>query len=787
MKVFGRTFRGRLAETLSRLPTPAVGRVDISLHTEILWTDLAELTFPLDKPQPHLIPIPQSKVTKQNLLDKSDHTVLNIEEASISIPLPTIEEDLTREGSGTGDGLTLSGGLSEISPDLCTPLRTRKIEGKRYRSPATHVQPDMFSGNEGPQHCEGGPSGGRRPPRRPPKPGKTKNTQINIWDLILPILQPPLNHDFVSILDFPPTCFPYDFQWKGIEFLAGNSSALLGDDMGTGKTVQSIVAARMLFQKGEIRSTLLVCPLSVISQWDLEFGRWAPSLHVTVVRGTPEQRQLAWRQAAHVWITNYHTVARDIAVIRKTRKAKFDLIVLDEAQNIKNRDTDTARSVRELTAKYRWALTGTPLENKIDEVSSIFSFLKPGYFPQREVSASETKKLLAPHFLRRRLQDVRSDLPVKREIDIELRLDDAQDISYQRLERERVLELRNSDKRIEAFSVLRLIMELKKICNRDPDSNQSAKMNWLKENLPDICEAGHKVLIFSQFTQEQFGGCDWIAKQLSDFGILNYSTATTDRLRESLFRDFELDPTKRIFVGNPKTAGVGINRLVPANYVIHFDHWWNPAVTNQATHRAHRPNQTKPVFVYHLWMRDTVEDLIRRRVEEKLKLYDNLIDSMSDDMPNTLLLEVFDDLLQKYGFDPINATAQKSTAKDEALAASPEQLEQKVANLFAAMGYSTKVTSYSRDGGVDVIARRDVGVSVERLAIQCKLQKAPVGRPVLQQLLGVLASDPSYSTGIIVTSSSFSRDALELLHHEGKLRGISGTELKELFAKHEIT
>jgi len=149
--------------------------------------------------------------------------------------------------------------------------------------------------------------------------------------------------------------------------------------------------------------------------------------------------------------------------------------------------------------------------------------------------------------------------------------------------------------------------------------------------------------------QEDFGGSEWLEKELSEYGALNYGRATSDSKRKALLCAFTTDNTKKVFIGNPRTAGVGLNELVAANYVVHFDHWWNPAAANQATDRAHRPGQSKEVFVYHLWVEDTIEDMIQRKLEGKQLLYDTVIDSLSSEVKDEILFDIYDDLLAKYG------------------------------------------------------------------------------------------------------------------------------------------
>jgi non-specific serine/threonine protein kinase len=258
-------------------------------------------------------------------------------------------------------------------------------------------------------------------------------------------------------------------------------------------------------------------------------------------------------------------------------------------------------------------------------------------------------------FLRRRKEDVLIDLPPLVQNPVWLRLEDEQRKSYDELERQGVLELHAKGETITAQIIIVLLNKLKQICNRCPRSGESSKLAWLRDSLEDIAAEGDKVLVFSQYTDERFAGADWIEKELADFGALNYSKAVSDRQRKTLLAAFKEKPEHKVFVGHPKTAGLGLNELVVANYVVHFDHWWNPAVMNQATARAHRPGQTKTVFAYDLWVQDTYEEIIFSLLEQKQGLYNEVVDSMSVERKSegTLAFAVFDALCSKQGLKPI--------------------------------------------------------------------------------------------------------------------------------------
>jgi len=565
--------------------------------------------------------------------------------ADFLLPVTTVRQiDLSK--------VVLTGMACRISSNLFRPIQGVKIAGKSYGESleASEKQVSSQSRHRSPRN-----NGYRISFTYKGTGSVTRQQSLSLWELLLPVLQNPVNLDKLEQPELPAPL--WQFQLAGIGFLIEREGALLGDDMGTGKTVQTAVAMRVLFQKKAITSALIVCPLSVLRGWDRELGKWAPNLCVTVVRGSKEFRRLCWRQPAHVWLTTFDTLRNDIRTVLNSHPKGFGLAVIDEAQRIKNPSTGYSRAVRRIDAPYHWALSGTPLENKLGDVFGVFSFVKSGLFaPKEEYTPEQVNKRIKPYFLRRRKQDVLKDLPELVESHVWLRLEGEQRRSYEQLEKQSVLKLHQKGEEVTAQTILVLLQKLKQVCNRCPASDESAKLEWLRDNLEDIAAEGDKCLIFTQYRQKEFGGTDWLEEQLSQYCPLNYGTVSSDDGRETILRKFKDHREHLVFLAHPKTAGVGLNELVVANYVIHFDHWWNPATAHQATARAHRPGQTKKVFAYHLWVEDTVEERIFRKIEDKQQLYAEVVDSLSIGLSEEMLFEVYDDLLAKYGLKVRSAT-----------------------------------------------------------------------------------------------------------------------------------
>ncbi|MFO1052916.1 MAG: DEAD/DEAH box helicase [Planctomycetota bacterium] len=463
-------------------------------------------------------------------------------------------------------------------------------------------------------------------------PNDTLRQTMTVWDLLLPLLHPPLPLGAgAESCDLPHPLYRY--QVDGIVFLRDARSALLADEMGTGKTVMSTVAMRLLFRSGALRRALVVVPLSVVGVWDRHLAEWAPELGVTVVHGDARTRWADWRCPAHVWITTYDVLRGDLCASGRNDPLlpvdiarSFDLVLLDEAQSIKNAASGRTRAVLQLAPARRWALSGTPIENRIEDLQSLFDFLKPRLLPQEGLTPALAAELIAPYVKRRTKKDVMRELPPKIRQDEWLELDPAQRQAYQIAEDRARSELEELGDRVTRVHVFTRIAELKRICNFAPGNASSPKLRATVEKVEEIAAGGKKVLIFTQWVDE---GVLRIAEALRPFGVVTFDGSMDAAQREAAVKTFREDPTVTAFVATVKSAGVGLT-LTEASYVIHFDHWWNPAWMWQAEDRAHRRGQTEPVNVYSLWMTDTIEARVHALLEQKGMLHEEIIDGLSE-------------------------------------------------------------------------------------------------------------------------------------------------------------
>lgn len=435
--------------------------------------------------------------------------------------------------------------------------------------------------------------------------------------------------------------------------------ALLADDMGLGKTVQILALLDSLRQ--ENKRTLLVIPASLLENWKKEAARFAPHLRIQVLHGKNNFIQDA---EADLLITTYGMVARMEAL----KEERFDLLILDEAQAIKNPGTKQTKSIKALKARAKIAMTGTPIENRLSDLWSVFDFLNSGLLGSKTEFGKQIKKgtdygalrqMISPFILRRLKTDHRiiSDLPEKNEQKEYVSLSKKQIALYKGLQRDIEKSMAATDGIQRKGLVLAAISKFKQICNH-PDQylgNQEfkPKLSGKFEALRDICETirdkHEQVLIFTQFKEMCEPLNVFLAEVFGQSGLVLHGGVPVKK-RGELVEQFNAPDTYTPYmVLSIKAGGVGLN-LTAANHVIHFDRWWNPAIENQATDRAFRIGQEKNVFVYKFVTSGTIEEKIDELLAEKTQLSNDLITETSgenwltemsnDDLRNLFTLEV---------------------------------------------------------------------------------------------------------------------------------------------------
>ena len=443
----------------------------------------------------------------------------------------------------------------------------------------------------------------------------------------------------------------YPYQMLGTLFLAFTRRALLGDDMGLGKTIQAIAASVFLKGQGKLARVLIVCPASLKLQWAREIARFSNE-GVTVMTGPKKKREKLYAEDSTFTVLNYELVLRDFDLIRSL---KPDLIVLDEAQRIKNWRAKTTQLIKNLTSEYAYVLTGTPLENRLDELYSIVQFLDrrllgPAWqFMADHVIRDEwgaiigyrelgkVKRKIAPIFLRRRKHEVLHDLPERIDNYYYLELARAQERLYMPRESElrSMFNVPREDWTPKMMGrLLVLITEMREICDAaqlvtDGGVRASSKLAELTLIVEDIAlNDGHKVLIFTQWERMT----RLVEEALADLpvGMVRMHGGLSIRQRERIIDRFSEDPDCRVFISTD-AGGLGLN-LQAADFVINVDLPWNPAKLEQRIGRAHRIGQKNPVNVINLVVGDTIEERVLEVIYAKQQLFAAMFDTDIDEI-----------------------------------------------------------------------------------------------------------------------------------------------------------
>lgn len=563
-------------------------------------------------------------------------------------PLTRFEEGSARAGTGGGDWLNMEFAYesadgfrlarAEVLRLVRSGQRTVQANGKRYILDTAAVDELEESLRDVPLELT--PEGARVHGAHAAYFGDTETAKLK-----------PVSAADVQgqIGDLAGLLRPYQMEgvcWMTSQVMRGRGG-VLADEMGLGKTVQSIALALYLKkQQSDSGPVLVVCPKSLLGNWQAEFERFAPSLKVLLVQGGNREKALSQVAAHDVILSSYQLIVRDIQHYQSIR---FGLILLDEASFIKNPDTDAAKTLRSLKAMGRVALTGTPLENGVRDLWSIFQFALPGYLgnqksfqerfespiqggldlPAGRAAAVRLQKLTQPYFLRRTKRQVLKDLPEKIEQVLWCTPSAAQAEFYRKILEEGREEIkaarRRSGQNGAKMTMFTVLLRLRQVCcdlrltgvppdaleGLEPD-DLSGKWAALMDQTEAALESGGKILVFSQFVQ-------FLRLMRDRFGGQKHSLAYLDgssQDRSAQVERFQKDPSCRIFLISLKAGGYGLN-LTAADSVILADPWWNPAVEAQAIDRAHRIGQQKVVNAYRLVMRGMVEERILKLQAQK--------------------------------------------------------------------------------------------------------------------------------------------------------------------------
>jgi SNF2 family DNA or RNA helicase len=449
----------------------------------------------------------------------------------------------------------------------------------------------------------------------------------------------------------------YRYSWLDFARRWG-MGVILADDMGLGKTIQTLTLTQKIKnESGRLPAPiLLVCPTSVVTNWQMESEKFTPGLKTMAHQGSDRLRGekfIAAAQEVDMVLTSYALVRRDVEVMRQV---EWLGVALDEAQNIKNPNTKQAQVIRSLSAGFRLALTGTPVENRLSELWSIMQFLNPGFlggqkaFRKRftlpiekygdEGATIKLRQLTRPFILRRLKTDptVITDLPEKQEVKVYCHLSEEQATLYEAVVQDalQAIEEQNEGGIARKGMVLSMLMQLKQVCNHPiqylhqgetynpfEDNNRSGKLRRFHAILDEVLAEGDRLLLFSQFT-EMGGLLKQYVQERFGVPVLFLHGGVRPKKRAEMVHRFQADDGPPVFVLSLKAGGTGLN-LTHANHVFHFDRWWNPAVEDQATDRAFRIGQTRNVLVHKFVCLGTVEERIDQMIEDKKALAESIV------------------------------------------------------------------------------------------------------------------------------------------------------------------
>ena len=440
-----------------------------------------------------------------------------------------------------------------------------------------------------------------------------RKLQLGIGELIRPLL-----------LDPPDLEALYPFQRQGVQWLASRKGAILADDMGLGKTVQAIAAIRLLFNRAVLRSALVVCPKGLIATWEREFLRWAPELGVAVVTPPAAIRERAWKAVVgrrHVLLTNYEQLRNPPSVVHR---AAGDIIVADEAHRLRNRDARTTSGIFRLAPERFWALTGTPLERDLDDLATLLSLVVPKRFGPGDgkLHPSSLRSRARPYVLRRRKEDVLEELPPVLDTTEMLELSDAQARAY----RTAVIQHRRTRG---TGDELALLSRLQAVCDLDPESGRSSKVERILELLERIRTQNERAVVFSH----RLGPLRELQRRAVGRWGANAATLLVGEMdndeRDRAVTRFRRDAQALVLLASSRVGGEGLT-LVEANHVFLFNQWWNPSANDQARDRVVRIGQRRKVRVHRFCCRGTIEEALEEILASKRELFADAVERLAN-------------------------------------------------------------------------------------------------------------------------------------------------------------
>ena len=482
------------------------------------------------------------------------------------------------------------------------------------------------------------------PEARPIRPGRAmrptlaeyRRLRLGVGELVLPVLLDPPGLDAL-----------YPFQRDGARWLLERDGAILADDMGLGKTVQVVTALRLLLNRGVIRTVVVVCPKGLLATWEREFSKWAPEIGVAVMTPPRSIREEAWRAVAgrrHVLLTNYEHLRAPPEVLKRNPP---EVVVADEAHRLRRRGAKVTGGAAQLRPKRFWALSGTPLERAPDDLATLLALVAPTRFSPSDarLHPSSLRSRAREFVLRRRKREVLDQLPPVRDTTEHLELSAGQERAYRRALREHAT----------PGDELALLTRLLTICDLDPETGESSKLERILSQLERVRGEGEKAVVFSHRLEP----LRQLRRRLTDAGGEGAGLLLVGEMgaeeRERALDRFRSDEGTVALLASTRIGGEGLT-LTEANHVFLFNQWWNPSTNDQARDRVVRIGQRRSVRVVRFCCRDTIEEGLERILERKRELFDDLVDRLASDegyaLWKRMLRELGTESLRKRDFAP---------------------------------------------------------------------------------------------------------------------------------------
>lgn len=470
------------------------------------------------------------------------------------------------------------------------------------------------------------------PEARPVRPGRAlrptlaeyRRLRLGVGELVLPVL-----------LDPPGLEALYPFQRDGVRWLLERDGAILADDMGLGKTVQVVTALRLLFNRGAIRTVVVVCPKGLLATWEREFSKWAPEIGVAVLTPPRSLREDAWRAVAgrrHVLLTNYEHLRTPPEVLKRNPP---EVVVADEAHRLRRRGAKVTGGAAQLRPQRFWALSGTPLERAPDDLATLLALVAPTRFSPSDarLHPSSLRSRAREFVLRRRKREVLDQLPPVRDTTEHLALTAGQERAYRRALREPA----------PPGDELALLTRLLTICDFDPETKESSKLERILSQLDRVRGEGEKAVVFSHRLEPLHA----LRRRLTETcgegaGLLLVGEMGAEERERALDR-FRNDERAVALLASTRIGGEGLT-LTEANHVFLFNQWWNPSTNDQARDRVVRIGQRRSVRVVRFCCRDTIEEGLERILERKRELFDDLVDRLATDADTALRMRILREL-----------------------------------------------------------------------------------------------------------------------------------------------